>query len=49
MVLNNNYEVILFDLMMFGKDGIEVCCELREFKFIFVVMLIVKGEEVNWV
>ncbi|PXE65062.1 DNA-binding response regulator, partial [Listeria monocytogenes] len=32
MALNNNYEVILLDLMMPGKDGIEVCRELREFK-----------------
>lgn len=28
MALNNNYEVILLDLMMPGKDGIEVCREL---------------------
>lgn len=32
MALNNNYEVILLDLMMPGKDGIEVCRELREYK-----------------
>ncbi|HBD0737634.1 TPA: response regulator transcription factor [Listeria monocytogenes] len=47
MALNNNYEVILLDLMMPGKDGIEVCRELREFKSTPVVMLTAKGEEAN--
>ena len=28
----NDYDVILLDLMMPGKDGIEVCRELREKK-----------------
>ncbi len=28
--LINDYDVILLDLMMPGKDGIEVCRELRE-------------------
>lgn len=30
--LANDYDVILLDLMMPGKDGIEVCRELREKK-----------------
>ncbi|EEP3926813.1 response regulator transcription factor [Listeria innocua] len=47
MALNNNYEVILLDLMMPGKDGIEVCRELREYKSTPVVMLTAKGEEAN--
>ncbi len=47
MALNNNYEVILLDLMMPGKDGIEVCRELREYKATPVVMLTAKGEEAN--
>ena len=32
MALENDYDCILLDLMMPGKDGIEVCRELREKK-----------------
>ena len=39
--------LILLDLMMPGKDGIEVCRELRETKATPVIMLTAKGEEVN--
>lgn len=45
--LSNDYDVILLDLMMPGKDGIEVCRELREKKATPVIMLTAKGEEVN--
>lgn len=45
--LANDYDVILLDLMMPGKDGIEVCKELREKKATPVIMLTAKGEEVN--
>ncbi|WP_428908970.1 response regulator [Niallia sp. Krafla_26] len=45
--LANDYDVILLDLMMPGKDGIEVCRELREKKSTPVIMLTAKGEEVN--
>jgi len=43
----NDYDVILLDIMMPGKDGIEVCRELREFKATPVIMLTAKGEEIN--
>ncbi len=43
----NDYDIILLDLMMPGKDGIEVCRELREKKTTPVIMLTAKGEEVN--
>ena len=43
----NDYDVILLDLMMPGKDGIEVCRELREKKATPVIMLTAKGEEIN--
>ncbi|CAM3438392.1 response regulator transcription factor [Cytobacillus oceanisediminis] len=45
--LANDYDVILLDLMMPGKDGIEVCRDLREKKATPVIMLTAKGEEVN--
>ncbi|WP_449620283.1 response regulator transcription factor [Robertmurraya sp. Marseille-Q9965] len=45
--LANDYDVILLDLMMPGKDGLEVCRELREKKATPVIMLTAKGEEVN--
>ncbi|MFZ3588593.1 response regulator transcription factor [Bacillus sp. DJP31] len=42
-----DYDLILLDVMMPGKDGIEVCKELREFKATPIIMLTAKGEEVN--
>nr|WP_319962281.1 response regulator transcription factor [Virgibacillus natechei] len=45
--LNNNYNVILLDLMMPEMDGIEVCKELRKEKTTPVIMLTAKGEEGN--
>ncbi|KOP83289.1 response regulator transcription factor [Cytobacillus solani] len=45
--LGNEYDVILLDLMMPGKDGIEVCREVREKKATPIIMLTAKGEEVN--
>lgn len=45
--LENDYHLIILDLMMPGKDGIEVCRELRETKVTPVIMLTAKGEEVN--
>ncbi|MUK87236.1 response regulator [Ornithinibacillus sp. L9] len=47
MALNNDYDVILLDIMMPEMDGIEVCQELRKEKNTPVVMLTAKGEEAN--
>ncbi|PAE37553.1 response regulator transcription factor [Bacillus sp. 7884-1] len=47
MALENNYDLILLDLMMPGKDGIQVCRELREKKATPLIMLTAKGEEGN--
>ena len=43
----NDYDLILLDLMMPGKDGIEVCKGVREKKATPIIMLTAKGEEVN--
>ncbi|KWW11383.1 two-component system response regulator [Peribacillus simplex] len=45
--LEIDYDLILLDIMMPGKDGIEVCRELREKKTTPIIMLTAKGEEVN--
>ncbi|WP_099158401.1 response regulator transcription factor [Virgibacillus ndiopensis] len=45
--LNNDYDVILLDLMMPEMDGIEVCEALRKEKNTPVIMLTAKGEEAN--
>lgn len=45
--LENDYHLILLDIMMPGKDGIEVCREIREKKATPIIMLTAKGEEVN--
>jgi two-component system, OmpR family, response regulator ResD len=43
----NEYDLILLDLMMPKKDGIEVCKEIRTRKSTPIIMLTAKGEEVN--
>ncbi len=47
MALEFDYDVILLDLMMPGKDGIDVCRELREKKSTPIIILTAKGEEAN--
>jgi len=45
--LENDYDLILLDLMLPEKDGIEVCKEIREKKATPIIMLTAKGEEAN--
>lgn len=47
MALEDDYDVILLDIMMPDMDGIEVCQELRKEKQTPVIMLTAKGEESN--
>ncbi|WP_068671977.1 response regulator transcription factor [Oceanobacillus sp. Castelsardo] len=47
MALENNYHVIILDIMMPEMDGIEVCQKLRKEKSTPVIMLTAKGEEAN--
>ncbi|OIJ15903.1 DNA-binding response regulator [Anaerobacillus arseniciselenatis] len=47
MAVENNYDLILLDIMMPGMDGIEVCNEIRKSKATPIIMLTAKGEEAN--
>src|SRR5699024_6904169 len=43
----NDYDVIILDIMMTGLDGIEVCEESRKTKTTPILLLTAKGEESN--
>ncbi|WP_347549805.1 response regulator transcription factor [Pseudalkalibacillus hwajinpoensis] len=43
----DDFDLILLDLMLPGMDGIEVCQKMREQKATPVIMLTAKGEEAN--
>ncbi|WP_138492989.1 response regulator transcription factor [Paenibacillus pinistramenti] len=45
--LEENYDLVLLDVMLPGIDGIEVCNRLRQSKATPVLMLTAKGEEIN--
>lgn len=45
--LEEDYDLIILDLMMPEMDGIEVCKRLRDKKATPVIMLTAKGEEAN--
>ena len=44
-VKNNDFDIILLDVMMPKKDGFEVCKEIRKFKSTPIIMLSARGEE----
>ncbi|CAI6057608.1 Transcriptional regulatory protein SrrA [Cohnella sp. JJ-181] len=47
LALQEEYDLIVLDLMLPGIDGMEVCARLRQSKATPVIMLTAKGEEVN--
>lgn len=47
MGLNEKPDLILLDLMMPGKTGIEVCREIRQSSPVPIIMLTAKGEEID--
>lgn len=47
LALNNDFDLILLDIMMPEMDGIEVCEAIRKEKTTPIIMLTAKGEESN--
>lgn len=47
MATENDYALVLLDVMLPGIDGTEVCAKLRAVKSTPVIMLTAKGEETN--
>ncbi len=46
-VKNNNYDVILLDVMLPKMDGFEVCQAIREFSNVPIIMLTAKGDDMD--
>lgn len=46
-VKNNSADLMLLDLMLPGKDGLEVCREVREFSHLPIIMVTAKVEEID--
>lgn len=44
---NNEYDIILLDLMLPKLGGLEVCQQIREFSDVPIVMLTAKGEDMD--
>ena len=45
--LENNYNLVVLDLMLPGMDGFEVCKEIREKKNIPIIMVSAKKEDID--
>lgn len=45
--LSGNYDLILLDLMLPGKDGFEICKEIRKNKDIPILMVTAKKEDID--
>ncbi len=43
----NSTDIILLDLMLPGKDGIEICQEVREFSQVPIMMITARVEEID--
>ena len=47
MAMNNNYDVILLDVMLPEIDGFEVCQQIREFSDVPIIMVTAKGDDMD--
>ena len=45
LVKNNDYDLIVMDIMMPKLDGFSTCKEIKKYKSIPVIMLSARGEE----
>lgn len=43
----NNYDIILLDIMLPKMDGLEVCQQIREFSDVPIIMLTAKGDDMD--
>lgn len=44
--LNNDYDLILLDVMLPGKDGFEICQEIRKSKEIPILLVTAKKDDI---
>ena len=44
---NNEYDIILLDIMLPKMDGMEVCQRIREFSNVPIIMLTAKGDDMD--
>lgn len=44
---NNNYDIILLDIMLPKMDGLTVCQQIREFSDVPIIMLTAKGDDMD--
>ena len=47
MARENEYDIILLDIMLPKMNGLEVCQQIREFSSVPIVMLTAKGEDMD--
>lgn len=47
LIRENNYDMILLDVMLPKYDGFEVCQQVREFSDVPVIMLTAKGDDMD--
>lgn len=47
LVQKHNFDIILLDLMLPGKDGISLCKEIRQFSTVPIIMLTAKVDEID--
>src|SRR5262245_980450 len=43
----HTYDIVLLDLMLPGRDGLEVCRELRKRSDVPIIMVTARGEEID--
>ncbi len=46
LALNKDFDLILLDVMLPGKDGFEICRELRKYKEIPIIMVTAKEDDI---